>query len=69
MVDFGLNNGDPRVACKNIDDDGIEGDESDEVDEDDRGLDRDMLSKVLSGTGIKQGIPGATPVNTQMDEE
>lgn len=39
-------------------------------DEAERGFDKDMLNKMLMGSGgIMMSIPGATPMNTQIEDE
>ena len=80
MIDFGMRGlgiSGPKthggIASKKIDDDGIEDDE-DETDgagddEEERGFDKDMLKKMLQGSGMIMSIPGATPMNTQMEED
>lgn len=60
---------------KHFDDDGIEDEEDDDIeDEEERpshnraDFDKDMLKQMLMGGGMGN-LPGATPMNTQMDDE
>lgn len=47
-----------------------DGDGMGEQDEERRGdIDKELLKKMLLGSGGMMNLPGATPMNTQMDDD